>query len=83
MALALLLAHVGEEIEGGVVVANVLEAKMMVFALEAVTLGRLVDAGLVATLPGTIGNIGVRLGRMVPRIDADAVEKLGIELHRS
>src|SRR4051812_21210765 len=83
MALTLLLVHVRKEVERRVVVANMLKAEMMVLALEAMALGRLVDAGLVAAFPGAIGNGGTRLRGRVPRMDADAVEELGIQFHQS
>ena len=83
MPLALLFVHAGEEVERLVVVPDVLEAEMVVLAFEAMALGGLVDAGLVAALPGAVGHLGARLGRRVPRLDADTVEELGIELHQS
>jgi hypothetical protein len=60
-----------------------LEAEMMVLALEAVALGRLVEAGLVAAFPAAIGHLDARLGRMMSRLDADAVKELGIDTHQS
>jgi hypothetical protein len=47
------------------------------------TLGRLVDARLVAPLPIAALHLNLRLGRGMPRGDADTVEKLGIQLHQS
>jgi hypothetical protein len=83
MLLAVRLGHVGEEVERRVVVANMLEAEMMILALEAMTLRCLVDAGLVATLPGTIGDVSLRFWPRLPRLNTDAVEKLGIGTHQS
>jgi len=56
---------------------------MVVLALEAMPLGRLVNARLVAALPGAIGNIALGFRLRMPRLNADAVEKLGIDTHQS
>jgi hypothetical protein len=55
----------------------------MVFALETVPLGGLVEAGLIAALPGAVGDLRPWLRCMVPRLDADAVKELGIDRHQS
>ena len=55
----------------------------VVLALEAMAFGRLVDTGLVATLPGAIGDLSLRLRRVGARMDTNAVEKLGIDTHQS
>jgi hypothetical protein len=60
-----------------------LEAEMVVLALETMALGRLVDAGLVASFPGAVGDFAGRLRRMGARLDADPVEELGIDTHQS
>jgi hypothetical protein len=60
-----------------------LEAEMVVLALEAVTLGCLIDAGLIAAFPGAIGDFGFRFRRMGARVDADPVKELGIYSHQS
>ena len=44
----LVLFHAGKEVEGGVVVPNMLEAEMVVLTLGAIALGRLVLARLLA-----------------------------------
>ena len=83
MLLAIGFGHVGEEVERRVVVAHMLEAEMVVLALEAVTLGCLVDTRLVAAFPRTVGDLGLRLWRMRARMDPNSVEELGIDTHQS
>jgi hypothetical protein len=56
---------------------------MVVLALEAMPLGRLVDARLIAAFPGAVGYVALRLRLRMPRLNANAVEKLGIDTHQS
>ena len=62
---------------------DVLQAEMVVFALEAMALGSLVKSRLIATLPGAIGHLSPRLRCGVPGLNTDAVKELGIDGHRS
>src|SRR5690606_15629507 len=80
--LHLLARHAGEEVEGRVVVADVLEAEIVILADRPVALGRAIDAGLVAALPGAGRGFAPRL-LVVARPNPNAVKELGIELHQS
>jgi hypothetical protein len=60
-----------------------LEAEMVILALEAMALGRLVDPRLVTALPGAVRHFGLRFRGVMARLDANAVEKLGFELHQA
>jgi hypothetical protein len=65
-----------------VIVPHVLEAEIVVLAFLVVGFRRAVFAGLVAALPGALRRRCMRL-LLMPRLDPDLLEKLGIELHRS
>jgi hypothetical protein len=82
MILHLLGRHAGEEVEGGVVMPDVLETEVVIFPDRPAALGRAIDAGLVATLPGTLRRFLPRLLNFA-RADANPVKELGIEFHRS
>ena len=75
-----LVGHAGKVVVALVVLAHVIEAEAVILALMAAALGRRIESGFPATCPFAMG-AGVAQQPVPVRLDAEAVEKLGVELH--
>src|SRR5690606_14224604 len=83
LRLHLLGLHAREEVEHLVVVADMLEAEIVILAYRPVALGCAIFARLVAAFPFAGLDLGPRGVFRVPRTDPDAIKVLGIQLHQS
>ncbi|MNY40081.1 hypothetical protein D3C86_1748030 [compost metagenome] len=78
--LEFVLFHAGKEVERRIVVADMLEAEMVVLALAAMALGGAVLAGQRAPFP-VAGVLDRRRFFFPAWFDANGVEELGLQFH--